>query len=98
MAQILPDLSQMTREQLLAQIEALRAAEKSRIYFKITERGGVSLYGLQQFPVTLYATQWQRLLDAAPQLREFMMINASKLSEKPKRKPNTLDDVITSLL
>jgi hypothetical protein len=38
----------------------------------VGEKGGVSVYGLGRFPVTLYYEQWVRLLDAAPQLRAFL--------------------------
>jgi len=31
--------------------------------FRVGEKGGVSVYGLGRFPVTLYYEQWIRLLD-----------------------------------
>jgi hypothetical protein len=42
----------------------------------------VSVYGLGRFPVTLYYEQWNRLLDAAEKLREFLEENKSKLKLK----------------
>ena len=30
---------------------------------KVSEKGGLSLYGLGRFPVTLYKSQWIKLLD-----------------------------------
>ncbi|WP_254512283.1 hypothetical protein [Anatilimnocola floriformis] len=51
--------------------------------FKVSEKGAISIYGLQsRFPVTLYRSQLERLLKHAPELNEFMKVNASKLSEK----------------
>lgn len=54
--------------------------------FRVGEKGGVSVYGLGRFPVTLYYEQWTRLLDAVPQLREFLESNKAdgklKLKEK----------------
>ena len=50
--------------------------------FKVGEKGGVSVYGLGRFPVTLYYEQWNRLLDAADKLREFMEENKSRLKLK----------------
>jgi hypothetical protein len=54
--------------------------------FRVGEKGGVSVYGLGRFPVTLYYEQWVRLLDATPQLREFLESNKAdgklKLKEK----------------
>jgi hypothetical protein len=35
-----------------------------------------------RFPVTLYASQWRRLIQVLPQLEKFMAENASKLVEK----------------
>ena len=29
--------------------------------FKVSEKGGISVYGLGRFPVTLYVEQWERL-------------------------------------
>ena len=45
---------------------------RGQLEFRVGEKGGVSVYGLGRFPVTLYYEQWARLLDAAPQLRAFL--------------------------
>ena len=50
--------------------------------FRVGEKGGVSVYGLGRFPVTLYYEQWTRLLDATEKLREFIEDNKSKLKLK----------------
>lgn len=69
----------MTLEQMAAQIEALKAenarlqAAASRagaLTMGIGEAGGISLYGLGRFPVTLYAEQWKQLLNHVPGLKE----------------------------
>ena len=49
---------------------------------KISEKGGVSVYGLGQWPVTLYASQWERLLDFADELRKFISENSAELSRR----------------
>ena len=49
---------------------------------KVSEKGGLSVYGLGRFPVTLYYEQWVRLLEAAPQLKEFLEENKPKLKLK----------------
>ena len=54
------------------------------IDFRVSEKGGVSVYGLGRFPVTLYYEQWNRLLEAAPKLREFLEENKSRLKLKEK--------------
>ena len=50
--------------------------------FRVSEKGGVSVYGLGRFPVTLYYEQWKRLLDAAEELKTFIEDNKSKLKMK----------------
>jgi hypothetical protein len=50
--------------------------------FKVSDKGGVSVYGLGRFPVTLYYEQWMRLLDKATELREFLQANKEKLKLK----------------
>jgi hypothetical protein len=51
--------------------------------FRVSEKGGVSVYGLgQRFPVTLYYEQWTKLLDAVPDLKAFIEENKSKLKLK----------------
>ena len=50
------------------------------------EKGGVSVYGLGRFPVTLYYEQWTRLLEATPQLRTFLEENKASGKLKLKEK------------
>jgi len=49
---------------------------------KVSEKGGVSVYGLGRFPATLYKEQWIRLLDMADDIRSFIEENESKLKAK----------------
>jgi hypothetical protein len=67
----------------IAELEKQASTKKSRsMEFKVSEKGGVSVYGLGRFPVTLYYEQWRRLLDAADGLRAFLEENKSKLKLK----------------
>ncbi len=67
----------------LAEMEKqVRGRKRGAIDFKVSEKGGVSVYGLGRFPVTLYYEQWIRLLDQADQLREFLETNKSSLKMK----------------
>ena len=50
------------------------------------EKGGVSVYGLGRFPVTLYYQQWIRLLDTGEKLREFLEENKAEGKLKLKEK------------
>jgi hypothetical protein len=49
---------------------------------KVSEKGAVSVYGLQRMPVTLYGAQWERLLGFADEIKKFIAANKSKLSTK----------------
>ena len=79
-------MSEPSREELLAQIEELKkqagSRKKGALEFRVGEKGGVSVYGLGRFPVTLYYEQWIRLRDIAGELREFLEENKSKLKLK----------------
>lgn len=74
-----------------AQIAALAAkAEAKRnqpLTIKVTEKGGVGVYGLQRFPVTLYAQQWAKLLGHADVIRAFIEANKGSLSVKSDKAP-----------
>lgn len=80
-ARILPDLSQLSREELIAQIAALKA-QSSRVTFKVSEKGCVSLYGLNTRGIHLYASQWLRILDHATAIRAFIETNRKALAWK----------------
>jgi hypothetical protein len=81
-------MTEPTREELMARIAELEkkggTRQKGSIEFRVGEKGGVSVYGLGRFPVTLYYEQWIRLLDAAGDLRNFLEENKSRLKLKPK--------------
>lgn len=52
------------------------------ITFKVSEKGAVSVYGLNaRFPVTLYKNQWLRLMEVMDGLKEFIAENEGKLTE-----------------
>jgi hypothetical protein len=69
----------------LAELEKQGATRRSgNLEFRVSEKGGVSVYGLGRFPVTLYYEQWTRLLDASDRLREFLEENKGKLKLKEK--------------
>jgi hypothetical protein len=52
---------------------------------RVSEKGALSAYGLGRFPVTLYKSQWLKLLDMADAIRAFIKANESKLKEKPAK-------------
>jgi len=79
-------MAEPTKEELLARIAELEkqagGKKSGRMEFKVSEKGGVSVYGLGRFPVTLYYEQWTRLLDASENLRAFLEENKDKLKLK----------------
>lgn len=68
---------------LLAEIEQ---PKRGTLYCKVSEKGAVSVYGLQRMPVTLYVEQWERLLAFADDLKQFLKDNDSKLKRKGQEK------------
>jgi hypothetical protein len=67
---------------LRAENEALKNRAQKGINLKVSEKGGVSVYGLGRFPVTLYKEQWLRLLDMTDEIRTFIRQNESRLKTK----------------
>ena len=70
-------------QRLQAENETLKTRASRAISIKVSEKGGVSIYGLGRFPVTLYKEQWAKLLDIADEIRAFLKDNDSKLKTKP---------------
>jgi hypothetical protein len=69
-------------ERLRAENEALKAKTSRATTIKVSEKGGVSVYGLGRFPVTLYKEQWLKLLGMAEEIRGFIAENEDKLKTK----------------
>jgi hypothetical protein len=69
-------------ERLKAENEALKARGGRSVSLRVSEKGGVSVYGLGRFPVTLYKEQWLKLLDMADDIRTFIIENEPKLKTK----------------
>jgi hypothetical protein len=72
-------------ERLKAENAALKAQATRGVSLKVSEKGGVSVYGLGRFPVTLYKEQWTKLLDLAEDIRAFIKANDSQLKAKEPR-------------
>jgi len=60
----------------------LKAQGTKPLSLKVGEKGGVSMYGLGRFPVTLYKEQWARLLEHADEIRKFIADNEASLKSK----------------
>ena len=80
-------MTEPSYEELKARLSELEKQVETKkrsgsMEFRVSEKGGVSVYGLGRFPVTLYYEQWTRLLDAAEKLRQFLEENKGKLKLK----------------
>ena len=82
----------MSDEDLQAEIEklrkenaALKKGSASGTRIKVSEKGGVSVYGMGRFPVTLYKEQWLKLLDMSDELRAFIAANEAQLKAKHEK-------------
>jgi hypothetical protein len=84
------NMSEPSYEDLKARVAELEKQSTGRrsgaLEFRVGEKGGVSVYGLGRFPVTLYYEQWIRLLDTGENLRAFLEENKSKGALKLKEK------------
>lgn len=78
----------MADEDLKAELERLKAENerlkgiRGRVSLKVSEKGGVSVYGLGRFPVTLYREQWTKLLAMTDEIRAFIKEHDSELKAK----------------
>ncbi len=79
----------MNEAEMQAELELLRnenaklkKQDAGGLSLKVSEKGGVSLYGLGRFPVTFYKEQWLRLLADAPKIEAFIHENESRLKTK----------------
>jgi hypothetical protein len=76
-------MAKPTYEELEKQLkEAKEKANGGPISFKVSEKGGCSVYGLGRFPLTLYWEQWQKLLANLDSLKKFLEDNKNKFKLK----------------
>lgn len=69
-------------ERLRQENEALKKGATRGVSLKVSEKGGLSVYGLGRFPITLYKEQWSKLLDMADEIRAFLKANDAQLKSK----------------
>ena len=71
-------------ERLRAENQRLKNRQTRGVSLKVSEKGGVSVYGLGRFPVTLYKEQWTKLLAMADEIRSFIKQHDAELKTKPE--------------
>ena len=69
-------------ERLRAENERLKKSGSSKLAMKVSEKGGLSVYGLGRFPITLYQEQWTKLLDISDDIRAFIAAHQGELKVK----------------
>lgn len=69
-------------DRLRAENLALKARGTKAVSMKVSEKGGLSVYGLGRFPVTLYQEQWLKLLDLEKDIRAFITEHQRELKKK----------------
>ncbi|HVR16684.1 MAG TPA: hypothetical protein VMS25_10010 [Candidatus Limnocylindrales bacterium] len=93
-------MAEETAEQKVARLEAENRALKEQVEqrrtgqlrLKISEKGGLSVYGLGRFPVTLYKEQWIRLLEQTEEIKEFLKENDQQLKVKQSAPVRAIDN------
>jgi len=69
-------------ERLKAENESLKNRRSGALSMKVSEKGGLSVYGLGRFPVTLYQEQWLKLLGLGDEIRAFIKEHQSQLKKR----------------
>ena len=81
-ANMLAELERLKKENETIKLQKLRKQPSGGI--KISPKGGISVYGLGKWPVTLYRDQWVRLLDMKEKILQYITENEKLLKAKPQ--------------
>jgi hypothetical protein len=74
------------KDALEAENSKLKAQKTKEVYFKVSEKGAVSMYGLSRFPVTLYMEQWGKVFEHKEAIEAFIEENKDTLVKKEDKK------------
>lgn len=81
-------MAKLTDAQFKAEIARLQAENaalkkaKAGGMIRVSQKGAVSVYGLGRWPVTLYASQWDKLFSQVDSIQAFIKANKKALSFK----------------
>ena len=76
--------AEITAEEASKLLDEAAQAQRASLYCKVSQKGAISVYGLQRMPVTLYVEQWERLLDFADEIQQFAKQNDKDLKRKQR--------------
>ena len=82
MSDMTPEEMKKELERLQAENATLKKRSEKGLSLKVSQKGGVSVYGLGRFPVTLYKEQWEKLLEMTDDIRAFIQENEAQLKTK----------------
>ena len=69
-------------EELKAQLESERSKSAKSLSLKVSQKGGVSLYGIRRFPITFYKEEWETVLGMEAEIRAFLTEHDSELKKR----------------
>ena len=72
-------------ERLRNENSALKKGAATGITMKVSEKGGLSVYGMGRFPITLYKEQWTKLLMMSDEIGAFIKEHDADLKAKPEQ-------------
>ena len=76
--------TEITAEEASKLLDEAEQAKRASLYCKVSQKGAISIYGLQRMPVTLYVEQWERLLNFTDEIRQFAKQNDKDLTRKQR--------------
>jgi hypothetical protein len=74
----------ISAEEAAKQLDEADQQKRGALYCKVSQKGALSVYGLQRMPVTLYVEQWERLLGFADEIQQFIAQNSAELKRKQR--------------
>lgn len=75
-------LSAEQKSAIAAAMAEQAKAKAGKLTFKVSNKGAVSVYGINRFPVTVYAEQWERIFAVKDDLTKFIADNADLIKER----------------
>jgi hypothetical protein len=73
------------QQELAAALEVVKALKTQigrPLRLEKSQKGGVSIYGLQRFPVTLYPNQWKKVFAMSEEIQAFIAKNCPESEEE----------------
>ncbi len=87
-AALLAEIAALKAENARLAASKAKAKGESRLTLKVSAKGAVSVYGLGRWPVTLYRSQWERLLGIGKDIAQFIVDHKAELTDKNDEKDN----------